>query len=686
MKIKKILFFTLVFSLPVLLLFSGCSHKEGRRTLNTPPHVKVSGGPPQGGVSSYSVPIFWFGWDDDGVVDHFLYAIDDTTNWTETRFFQGSFLFSADSVRSGGEFGRYHIFWVKAIDNENAESDPDYLAFDARTIAPKSTIISPTCDSTKTGGYVPCAATPRKVGLSVKIVWKGEDLDSRDPKKQPVAYRWRLLNLTKAGVDQGCVLVHPCAEFLDDIPEYSPDSTSFWSEPTTQTEIRFPQLQSGSYWLFGVRAIDEAGAVEPLLVLWHNVTHFKTLPGYGSPNLTICEGSSCYDFPGPEQFWEREAPVGKQLTFTWEGDANAYGGTITGYTYGVDIEDLNDPSQWEGWSADVRSATVIFREPGVHYFYVKVRDYADAEQIGVVKLNVIAFLFDRDILLVDDYWDGTPGDLTHDTFLSNIFGHYRAYTDSIYVFNYYRPCPGATCREWMASYAEPALSELTRYKLLVWDCNGPTNNFEAALKQVITKGILDVYLKGGGRMWLYGNQILKATVQGLEGGPLLGYPINFADATLQNSFAYKYLKISAQVDRSWNTSTTRGDGFKGAIPNRAESDMLPLLDVDSTKAGTSPQGLWQIEAVMGAMQQTDLTQRPDTLFFYRPNYSSSRYNKKACGLRFFDTYSGSKVVYLGFQIHYFKEEHAESLATFVFDWMFEDLTPSPAPRGITSRW
>jgi hypothetical protein len=55
-------------------------------------------------------------------------------------------------------------------------------------------------------------------------------------------------------------------------------------------------------------------------------------------------------------------------------------------------------------------------------------------------------------------------------------------------------------------------------------------------------------------------------------------------------------------------------------------------------------------------------------------------------LRFFDRYSGSKIIYLGFQIHYFNEQHAESLATFVFDWMFEDLTPSPASRGIASRW
>jgi hypothetical protein len=207
------------------------------------------------------------------------------------------------------------------------------------------------------------------------------------------------------------------------------------------------------------------------------------------------------------------------------------------------------------------------------------------------------------------------------------------------------------------------------------------NSFTVGLASVVTNGVLQQYLDLGGRLWLYGNQLVKAAVQGLERPP--AYPIDFSDPLYGDTFPYKYLKISGVVNRSWNTSTTKGDGFKGAIPNRAISDALPVLDVDSTKAGTSPQGLWQIEAVMTHMLEEDLSQRPDTLYFYRPNYASSNYNNKACGLRFFDRYTGSKVVYLGFPIHYFSETSAESLATFVTDWMFEDTFA--APRGFV-RW
>ncbi|KPJ60365.1 MAG: hypothetical protein AMJ46_07290, partial [Latescibacteria bacterium DG_63] len=321
MRLGKACSWGLILFLAVFVLLSGCSKKrEGERVPNERPHVKVSGGPPQGGVASYTMPIYWFGWDKDGVVDHFVYAIDDTTEWTETTFFRGSFLFTADSLREGEEFGRWHTFWIKAIDDLGAESVPDFLTFDARTVAPKSTILSPTCDPE---GPINCQG-PRGVGLSVKIVWEGEDPDSRTPGKIPSGYMWRLFNITKFcqcsfGIEDPDLL---------DLPDYVPDSTSFWSEPTSDTEIQFSNLQPGAFWLFGIRAIDEAGAIEPDLRLWHNVTYFRTMPGWGSPVLRVYEGASQHTYPNDGQVWKKQAPVGKQICFRWEGDATLYGGTI----------------------------------------------------------------------------------------------------------------------------------------------------------------------------------------------------------------------------------------------------------------------------------------------------------------------------------------------------------------------
>jgi hypothetical protein len=673
MKPRKLPLLFLVFLFSSLMLFSSCE-KNHVSTSNKPPHVIVTGGPPQGGVANYYVTISWVGWDEDGVVKYFIFAIDDTTHWTEIRELEQTFIFTADSLREGEEFGRWHTFWIEAVDNDGARSRADYLTFDARTVAPKTTILVPTCDPE---GLTPCEG-PLVLGTSVRVVWEGEDPDSRDASKKPVAYQWRLFNLSKFGLLQGCpYILRGCVEFLDS-PPYVPDSTSFWSEPTTQTEIRFTNLQAGAYWLFGVRAIDEAGAVEPFPHIWGNAIYFTTLPGYGTPELKICQGSNCHEYPADGLVWQRNATANRQINLTWVGDASPYGGTISGYRWGVDISNLDDPSQWEtGWGPDITSASLSFSQPGVHRVYVQVKDYADAVQLGIVEFNVSEFLFDRDVLYVDDYFDIIPGDAAHDAFINSILTRCRQYTDSVYVFSTYPSGPGRQPPEVASYFIAPSLEELSRYKFVIWDCYGPQNNFTVALNEVITKGVLQQYLDLGGRLWVYGNQTMKASTPGHF------YPMDFSDPSLSATFPHEYLKISGVVDRAMYNSTTKGDGFRGATPNRAISDMLPILDVDSTKAGTGPQGLWQIEAVMSAMQEQDLSQRPDTLFFYRANSGTSRYNNKACGLRFHDTYSGSKVVYLGFPTHYFLEASAESLVTFVTDWMFEDM--STTPRGVVRK-
>ncbi len=663
MKPQRVFFAALLVSLSLLLVFCGCGKKDGERLPNERPTVKVSGGPPNGGTASYTIPIYWFGSDADGVVDHFLYAIDDTSSWTETSFFQGSFLFVADAPRPAGEFGKWHTFYIKSVDNEGLASFPDYLTFDARTVAPETRIRSPKCDETT--GQICLGALP--LGTSVKVVWEGEDPDSRDPSLRPVGYTWRLFNtslLNPMGVENDSLLLTtPC---------YQTDATSCWSDPTPQTQIIFSNLASGIFWQFGVRAIDEAGAVEPGLLMNRNVIFFKTMPSFGSPTLCVYEGASAHCFPADGSVWERQAAAGKPITFRWEGDASAYGGTISGYLYGMDIEDLSDPSQWalQTWSAEATSASVLYTEPGIHYFYVKVKDYADVEQLAIVQLEVVSFLFDRAVLFVDDYYDIAPSDPVHDNFIRSTFDCFRALEDrdTLYFYNCWRAGPGGVPPEMPMMVEYPTLSELSRYKLLIWDCDASQNSFTTGLSGVIQNGILDVYLKGGGNLWIYGNEVVRGSDPD---------PLQFAYGSVpgENSFASRFLKISGTVNRPIVSTNNRGDGFRGATPNRKLSDLIPSLDsLDYSVGGSSTvYGKTKVEAIMSAMQNPDLSQRPDTIYFYKANYTSSTYNKKACSLRFHDIYTGSKVFYMGFPIHTFFEARVESLACFVADWMSEGL-------------
>lgn len=286
------------------------------------------------------------------------------------------------------------------------------------------------------------------------------------------------------------------------------------------------------------------------------------------------------------------------------------------------------------------------------------------ENVGPINHN--EFLFDRGVLLVDDYFDVVPSDSTHDSFMGAILTRCRQYTDTVYVYNVYGPGPGGKPPELLPVCHEPSLSELGRYRLVIWDVYCPANEYDTGLSRVVLNGTMEDYLEAGGRLWVFGTEIIRGTADPPEG---FLYPQEPAPS----SFAAKFLKISGVVGRPFVVPATKRDGFKRALPNREVSDLLPTLDFDSAAPGTPPEyGMSSVEAVMAAMLEPDPSQRPDTLFFYGADSSTSNYDNKACGFRFYDASSGSKVVYLGFPIHYFFETHAESLATYVTDWMLED--------------
>ena len=665
-----------ILSLLVFVVLPGCDH-GGKRTTNLPPHVSVTGGPPQGGESYYYVTISWVGWDEDGTVKHFLYAIDDTTQWTEIRELEQTFLFTADSLREGEEFGKWHTFWIKAVDNDGAKSLPDYLTFDARTVAPKTTITSPSCDP-----GVLCQGAIA-LGTQVKVTWDGEDPDCSSLTKKPVAYQWRLLNLSAL---LGGAPTSSDAAYLEGLmtttPENQPDTTSHWSEPRPETEVVLRNLTPGAFYLFAVRAIDEAGAVEPAVRSTYNMFYFKSIMGMNVPRLYVCRDGSGPCVPGPEtgdggrrgaDSWRMM--TGEPATFRWVADASSYGGIITGYRYGLDITDLNDPSQWAtDWSLTVTSATLVFQGPGVHYLYVEAADDVGGTTLSIVELEVFSTSGpDRDVLYVDDFYDVVPGDLAHDNFIQAILTRCLYYTDSVYVFNCWKPGPNNVPREMPMMVESPPQWELSRYRFVIWDTDATQNSFTTGLSGALASGALEWYLNHGGRLWIYGTEIVRGSDS---------QPLSFSYGTVPpaESFASQFLRISGVVNRPIISTSNRGDGFRRALPNRGVSDQLPTLELDYSKGGSSTvYGKPKVEAVMTAMQDPDLSRRPDTLYFYGANWAStdsSQYHNKACGFRYHDVYSGWKVVYLGFPIHCFFESNAESLATFVTDWMLGDASPS----------
>ncbi len=58
----------------------GCSlTEEGARKPNQPPKVWLSSAPPEGSTEKYNIQMFWGGWDPDGTIAYYEYAITDNS-------------------------------------------------------------------------------------------------------------------------------------------------------------------------------------------------------------------------------------------------------------------------------------------------------------------------------------------------------------------------------------------------------------------------------------------------------------------------------------------------------------------------------------------------------------------------------------------------------------------------------
>ncbi len=234
--------------------------------------------------------------------------------------------------------------------------------------------------------------------------WDGIDADSPDPKKKPVGYIHRLLNLETLQPPPSLLHVQPVILFKPAGRE------SVWTYQSAETLSHTFYLNTKDRYLFGVRAVDVAGAVEPFLDYGRNAFKFQSFAGGGNPRLIVSEPSlGTFEFRGSGTAYDVEVPMGAPLRFTWSASAEDYGGTIEGFSYGVDIPDLDregPSSGWSGWGMFFANfQPIVFRTSGVHVVYVRVRDVSGSVSLAILIINVLEFPLDREVLLVDDSLD-----------------------------------------------------------------------------------------------------------------------------------------------------------------------------------------------------------------------------------------------------------------------------------------
>ncbi len=593
-----------------LVLMAACSSTEysGPAAVNRPPNVWLSAAPPEGSVTRYTVHLYWGGWDPDGRVSHYEYFVTDNTTgvfnpadtvgvkWPTVYANDSTFVFSADSVATPNptgqvaEFERSHTFLIRAVDLEGKRSErPAYRSFTARTLSPEVKVTVPVRNQLNPADLPPIAT----------YRWQATDyIDDTQSMLEPDSVQWALVSTTTHGNDWGKTIDYlrtPAAanEWHPWVFYRAPqDSGKFWTTPPTDF---------GNY-IFAIRAKDEAGAVTPVLDEINNVrrvrvTRRTTGPKFTLQNLYLGQilTTSCNT-----PLTILDLPAGVPVDFTLSATADFYGGTVAGYRYGWDVSDLNDPDQWEidytpfvGSTATSVSRRFYF---GTHTFSAEVIDNSGYCARIEVKVNIVQFTLERNVLVVDDFsadqgsqagWNNSqgrgslPNDAEHDAFWLDMMSNLDGFDPARDVIT-------------VSTSSTVPLTKLATYKSIIWDVYSDVaqtsypllytfiqyrqkTTTQNASSSKVAPDLLALTMAAGGHVLIVGAQPVQNVINRIP-APRVRFPFIFLyeldgnqdtiDITKpvgNESFAYKELCLET-VDFGWLTGL-RGRAAKGSLHN-----------------------------------------------------------------------------------------------------------------------
>jgi len=521
--------------LPLFLLAS-CSEDVivGKRKQNDPPEVWLSSGPVEGDTTGYQIHFYWGGWDPDGEVKHFEFVVvdgdpfgfnaADTTGldkWHKTTSYDSIIKVSADNfvrdtLMSNNLYSFYdktHTFFVRAVDDKGARSAPAYRSFTAWTLAPSVFIKEP---PNPQGGM-------QVLNIVITFRWEGRDpIDSPNNIQDPESVRYLITPIidTTGRYDP----TFPILADLNANPWRYEDKWSKWiyyrapGDSGKQTIIGDDEIlnrENESNFFFAVQAKDEAGAVTGIFDYKSNARIF--IATLKHPLLIISEPYlGAFQFIGlqmtPASF---DFAPGVDLNFSWKGDASSYAGKISGYSYGWDVRDINNPDDWEVYrNPYVKTAKPRAFYSGVHTFYVEAVDNSGVSTLGQVQINIIPFDMDRNLLWVDDYYSSDfpqiswamPTETQHDEFWLDICSKVSGFDPERDVFDVAEH-----------NYKAPEIALISRYKNIIWTYNA-SQDFTAwpslikfVPENLVTQGTsitlnyLPIFLNKGGHLLTLGN-------------------------------------------------------------------------------------------------------------------------------------------------------------------------------------
>lgn len=319
--------------------------------------------------------------------------------------------------------------------------------------------------------------SPRSAGLTPALISPAPTLilEATDPDDATGDLRVRYALKPVEGSDfvtaEDYVYDHPDSLAWLPWAAYEPDE---YGTMTFQAQQHAP----GPYILV-VQAADPAGAVSELSD--DNVRRVRLVVRSSGPLLNVFNehtGTIVTSVCNPPQVI---VPIlgGVVMAFEWTASAEAYGGIVTGYRYGWDIEDVDDDEQWDigfiPFTSESAHAPPRTFFAGSHTFHVEVRDQDGFCSRVEVRINVVQYTAGRELLIVDDYSDGAgfalsggfaPSDAEHDAFWEEMVGDVDGFRAEFDVLD-------------VVGTADYSWTQLADYKTIVWVARGGIRSGDA---------------------------------------------------------------------------------------------------------------------------------------------------------------------------------------------------------------
>ncbi len=509
-----------------LVIFLGCSEDVyiSKMSENKQPIVRLTNGPLEGDTTEYYIHFYWIGYDLDGTVKYYEYIMvegnpigfdpDDTTGidkWTSIFRRDITLKVSADEYTRKvkidnnlySKYSKTHTFFIRAIDDRGMRSKVAYRSFTAYTLAPFAIIESP---------KNPHPGQHQTLNALITFRWTGKD---------PIDTPWNYKDIDS--VRYFC-MESENFDVLDELNKNPENFETRWSpwiwyhEPGDsgkQTIIGDDEiLPFGIKHVFVVQAMDEAGAVSSIFDALTNARVFTPIKNPG-PKLEVrAPYIGSFIFLGQiNPYAQVDIISGFPLIFYWEGDASHYGGTISSYRYGWDIEELDDPLEWDVFPSPSHKSTgeKIFQF-GTHTLYIEATDNFGVTTLAQIEINVLQMAMNRNLLWIDDFPSSDfhpqiyamPQESEHDQFWINICDRAQGFDSDCDVYDVQDH-----------HFIPPSIELIFKYKNIIWTYSSTPrmcewyNVIKFSSEEIVggmptTLNYILLFLQAGGHIWSLG--------------------------------------------------------------------------------------------------------------------------------------------------------------------------------------